>query len=427
MNTNPIIRTAEGPINTYKTSVIRPFDSVAMPNALVNGKPEIINKLPSAISNAISAQGALINSQTARNQGIFKQDNNQTRDIKRSTFYNEADDPDITFCNTPCSYASNYQQWVSEDNAIKYHAMRPILQPDQYNDLLKKMFNMIVMQQSLQSGNNFQQGNSTAELNKVLNVNDWSKTSEIKDNRLRIFCEVTQENVMKYIMDKVDRTVVQIPEFTKNSSYKYEIFSFVDPEMYQFDKYFKVIFMLHNYLRSVTTLVYVIFKINNSASAGNNNYTIIYMDFVDNQGVWKSNGADMVNGILPSNQGSQIDSESYYDRPVPSVVEWNVANSLIKNQFNKFGYYEDGSNIVVNASMSDKMRQNVKNYEDNAKSYLLPCTSYGFNGQKINNDGSVSITNPLKNNTNKAVYNNMAVVYNVNPDHSIKYKESISK
>jgi hypothetical protein len=121
------------------------------------------------------------------------------------------------------------------------------------------------------------------------------------------------------------------------------------------------------------------------------------MGLVDDK-VWKSNGSIKTNGILPANEGIQIDSESYYNTPIPTAISWNYANTLPRIEFNKHGFYEDGSNVVINATMSDKMRENVRRYQENATSYMLPCAADKFSGLIQNASGSKELTGPFTNN-----------------------------
>jgi hypothetical protein len=76
-------------VNGYQHSIIRPFDNVSVP-----------------------------------------------RDITRGPFEGRE-------CNWPCYAGSNFQEWCSEDNAINYFAMRPLVSPDTYNEWLVILFKTV--------------------------------------------------------------------------------------------------------------------------------------------------------------------------------------------------------------------------------------------------------------------------------------------
>ena len=79
-----------GPIGTYRIPLIRPMDTVAVPHDIKRGSVEEL-------------------------------------------------------CRWPVYAGSKFQQWCSEDNAMKFHAMRPIVNSDQYTENLSILFDTIVM------------------------------------------------------------------------------------------------------------------------------------------------------------------------------------------------------------------------------------------------------------------------------------------
>ena len=106
-------------------------------------------------------------------------------------------------CKWPCYSDKKFQQWCSEENAIKYHAMRPIISSENYNDNLKKMFR---------------------------NMKDIYTFGEIpSDDRFikidtAVYCTETQKSLMNWLMQKIAIEVNKLPEMQRNGSWKSERF-----------------------------------------------------------------------------------------------------------------------------------------------------------------------------------------------------------
>lgn len=311
------------------------------------------------------------------------------KDIKRGTFntegYETHENTENITCNGPLFTGSNKQQWCSEKNAINYYAMRPIIQADTYNDNLKKMFSIVV------GGPN----------QKPMNPK-W----------VAVNCSASTKSIMAFIMQKVASAVYTMPEMKKNGSWGIEQFHWTDATIFQFmdsnkKGFYDILFNLYNPLRSISTLVEVVLV---SEREG---LRITFMDFI-NQGSDKDNKDGC--GIQAHNdQYAGIDTQ--IGEPVPTEVEWNYGNTLLKQEFNEHGFYEAGNNINLVGDVPDSLRQAIKEFENNARSYLMPSTKVNFNGVVGDGPGTGSDINRYKyganNGTLKSVLNVPNVVYEI--------------
>jgi hypothetical protein len=332
-----------GIINAYSPFIIRPFDSVKVP-----------------------------------------------REIKRGTFEEK--------CNWPCYAGSNFQQWCSEENAINYFAMRPILEPDTYNSLLSELFRYVVAG----SGPAGAVGNLDQEV-------PWA----------RVFCANTKSDIMAYIMTLVNSAVPRIPKFNKNSSWHTEQFHWTDSDIWQFKTdsgqvFYKCIFNLYNPLRSIGTVVEVTVATTSSGPLRAPNIgPVTGMNFV-NQLEWKSSGMS-VDGIKSYNEQEGSISLPGSD-PTPTTIDWNYGNTLLKQEFNEHGFYEANANITVPGGIPESLKGRVRDYQQNASEYLLPCAVPKFTGIQQNADGSQVYRSQMGSRTSGypiTVLDNPTVVYNV--------------
>lgn len=278
-------------------------------------------------------------------------------------------------CRWPVYAGSKFQKWCSEDNAIKYHQMRPLLTPEDYNSLIAKMFLLIV------EGSNKEHG-----YNHTINLSDITYQT--------VFCGIDTNTIMKFIMTKVAEAVQVMPEMKKNGPWVTEQFHWTDAEVYQgADKsrqiYYKVLFNLYNPLRSTSTQVEATMKL---APKG---LIIVAMNFV-NEGDWKATGMT-VDGIKSYNDPGQVSNTELKMGPNAMDIEWNYMNTLQKNEFNKYGFYEPGNNVKLNVGIPKNLDKQITYWENNAHSYLLPGTTPRFDGVipagakdggfvKVNND-----------------------------------------
>lgn len=280
------------------------------------------------------------------------------RDLKRGTFDEEK-------CNWPCYAGSKWQEWCSEEDAIKYHAMRPLVTPDTYNKWLKKLF------YTTAEGHNKEP---------MIDNNVWGA----------VFCQNSKTALMNFIMKKVADGVALIPEMQKNGSWGFEQFHWTDAKIYQYanetELYYKILFNLYNPLRSVGTEVQTVIKVSPQNVA---DLKITYMDFV-NQLEWKMDG-QKIDGIAgynlaPAGQNPQINLETEVEGPVPTSVGWNYGNTLLNQQFNKYGFYENGRNVEINAGVPDSLKKRLNNFEQGSNSYLFGCATSRFSGSKVVDD-----------------------------------------
>jgi hypothetical protein len=293
-------------INGYQNSIIRPFDSVSLPT-----------------------------------------------DLKRTT--------GLEVCKGPDYAASKFQQWCSPEVAINYYGMRPILEPNQYNNLLRKLFSKIVENNT----------NSTIQRNITLSgSNKWSS----------VFCDDSSDNLMEWVLSEVQKAVLMIPEMKKNGPYQYEEFHYTDPQFFEFitsdgKMFYKIVFNLYNALRSVSSLVETSIEVRD-----NKKFVIVHMSFVNDKEL-ASDSTD-THGIQGYNVGlagsnKQIDIDV---GPSPTLIDWNYGNTLLKQEFNSHGFFDPTNNIKVTADMSENLRNKVRSFEKQSNSYLMPAGSPAFSG-----------------------------------------------
>jgi hypothetical protein len=333
------IRTNWSIVNGYQPSIIRPFDSVHLPT-----------------------------------------------DLKRTTFCKEEK------CNGPCYAGAKSQVWCSEDNAINYHAMRPLVTPDKYNEWLQKMFDML----------------STGDrnyLNNLINSEKWTA----------IFCSNSREMIMTWLMNKVAEAVEKIPEMHKNGPYKVEQFFWTDADIYMTKENYQsqsatynVIFNLYNPLRSVSTYTQAILDLTNG-----NDLSIKYIGFVSTLD-WKLDGVkvDGISGFNFSTTSGQNKQISLNTGSNPTIIDWNYGNTLLKQEFNEYGFYNENDNIKVEAGVSEKMKKCMDAYQENEGSYLMGCTTVKFTGLSSDNHTRAEQVITKSNGIPHNVYDNPSIIYN---------------
>jgi hypothetical protein len=84
-------------------------------------------------------------------------------------------------CQWPCYSDKKFQQWCSEENAINYHAMRPLISPGQYNDNLKNMMKSIIDKKGPFRGGNGPQDNQFSKVDTA------------------VFCTESQKAIMSWL------------------------------------------------------------------------------------------------------------------------------------------------------------------------------------------------------------------------------------
>ncbi len=310
-------------------------------------------------------------------------------------------------CKWPCYSDKKFQQWCSEENAIKYHAMRPIISSENYNENLKKMFR---------------------------NMKDIYTVGEIpSDDRFikidaAVYCTETQKSLMNWLMQKIAIEVNKLPEMQRNGSWKSERFEQLNPQIYQYlvdDKtFFKILFDLYNPLRSVSTYVVATIYVNDG------NPKLIDIDFV-NEGTMKDymgpqNGFEAINGynidsghkgkggIIPFKPLGVQDSPEGLDKfqndykKDPNEFDWNYQNTLEVQKFNNKGFFSNikEENIKIDGGIPDSLRSKIKKGSC-GDSQLVSCDVPKFSGVE---NGS-----PVFMNTAKNVRNNPIVTFQNDP------------
>ena len=222
-------------------------------------------------------------------------------------------------CDWPLFAGSRYQEWCNEDVAIKYHAMRPIVAPDTYEDWLVAMFNKL----------------------RTFGLSEPS--SNLSPN---MFCG-SQGDVMRWLMDRVDKVVHELPQMQRNGSWKFEQFYATDVQFYSFldqdSQYavYKIIFNLYNTLRSVSTLVNCV-VINNGKDLG-----VLSIGFVsDPKGqVYESYAIGSPKYGVGAETGLHNDG-----------FGWNYGNTLEVQKFNEVGFFDPLRNVSIEGGIPDSLR-----------------------------------------------------------------------
>jgi hypothetical protein len=301
---------------------------------------------------------------------------------------------DGTTCSWPCYSGSKYEGWCKESDAIDYYAMRPLVKPTTYNGWLTNLFSHIVVP-----------GNTVS---KILDSKLVPKMFCADGN---IFDDIdTKERIMKWLMEKIAVNVNKIPEMKKNGSWGNEQFHHIDSELYAFTtdnnkgSVFKLVFNLYNPLRSTSTLVEAVV-----ISPEDKGYVLAKMDFV-NKGEWDTTNPNLPDAMKGYNLGRSgrdlvIDTNSP-NLPNSSLLNWNYGNTLNIQEFNEYGFYEDGKNVEIQGGVPESLKSAIAKHNGQM---LLSCEIPKFNG--VNSE------------TDKVVRNN-GIPHMVKNNPSIIYKKS---
>ena len=290
-------------------------------------------------------------------------------------------------CNWPCYSDRKFQQWCSEENAINYHGMRPLVSPSQYNNNLRKMFAGIIDKKGP-----FKAGKGPQD--------DQYSTVDTA-----VFCTESQKALMAWLMQKIALQVTKMPEMQRNGPWKYEQFYDTDVQMYQYvnpdsSTYFKIIFNLFNPLRSVSTMVYAtVYMINGDPS-------LVDMDFINSQSMDDymapqngygpitghnvsstfdsvGGGMDIIEpeplGFKNTPEGQQM-WEDFYKKD-PNEFDWNYMNTLEVMKFNKEGFYSNvpGDNIKIEGGVPESLKKALRT-SSCKEANLMSCVTPGYTG-----------------------------------------------
>lgn len=311
-------------------------------------------------------------------------------------------DPDPSSgCKWPCYSDKKFQKWCSEKNAIKYHGMRPIITPDEYNNNLKKMFE------------------------KMIDVNVQIPYDDLfEDIDIRVFCKETQKEMMSWLMKKIAETVNKMPEMQRNGPWGSENFHHSGAIMYQYVKgtesYIKVLFDLYNPQRSTST--WVVATIFIQKDNDNKSPKLVGMEFV-NEGKL-TEYTEPMNGYGPIT-GEELPSASSKYEPVinfmplgvdnspegykkweneymknPNDVDWNYMNTLPVKKFNNKGFYsnDQNENITIEGGIPDSIKNLLKTTVKSCKNnQLSACEVPKFSGISKESPNFVSVDGSTKN------------------------------
>ena len=308
-------------------------------------------------------------------------------DISRGSFIGDS-------CNWPCYADSNYQQWCSEENATKYQAMRPLITNEKYEQNLHKLFKAI--------------------------VDPWISKGFYRPDNMTVtpvFCSNSKEALKIFLSLIIAEGVKKVPELQRNGSWAIEQFYITDPDVYQFIDpigfmYYNIVFNLYNPLRSASTIVETTLIINNSynpkypVSMDNLQFIPVYLNFVntmkDKSGIKGYNDLE-----------SEIDSSG---GPASMNVDWNYGNTLLKQEFNTFGFFEPDKNIKIHSTLPHSLRRKIKDFQEQSDSYLLGCAGPKYNGVTMDfdpNSKKLSYNASLNNGTQQNVMANQNLIYDV--------------
>ncbi len=333
-------------------------------------------------------------------------------------------------CKWPCYSDKKFQQWCSEENAINYHAMRPLISPNKYNENIVKLMKAIIDKKGP-----FGSGPQDDKYSKIDTA---------------VFCTESQKSMMAWLMQKVALQVSKMPEMQKNGPWKSEMFYGTDEQMYQYvnpdgTTYFKIIFNLYNPLRSVSTMVYAtIYMINGNPS-------LVDMDLINNESMndymAPQNGYGAIVGHVTSPtsiiepepigfknspEGQQM-WEDYYKKD-PNNFDWTYMNTLEVQKFNKEGFYSNvpTDNINIEGGVPEGLKKALK--ESNCKeANLMSCVTPGFTGitgvsaKSLNeNKGSIDDQFAKLDGSVKNMYENPMLTYGIDNPLSTRSVETIS-
>lgn len=278
-----------------------------------------------------------------------------------------------TLCSWPMFDGNNNKQkWCNEENAIKYHAMRPLKTPKTYNQWLEQLFTIIT-----------NPGNSVTKLlESKLYPKVYCSSGSLYDGLDE------KKVIMSWLMKKVAVGVNKIPAMKKNSTWGNEQFHYTDAELYAFTTnpkgyttpqdtdVFKILFNLYNPLRSTSTMVEAVVVSPYRPPNVSSQYILAKMGFVS-QGEWdetKIKGYDLPrsNGDI----GIEINQVTSTD-----PFGWNYGNTLSIQEFNKYGFFDPGNNVTIEGGVPESLKKALQQH--NNKMLLEPVSVdfKGFSGQ----------------------------------------------
>ena len=235
-------------------------------------------------------------------------------------------------CDSPLFTKTTKSNWCDENVAQYFYNMRPLMLPNQYEEMIEII------------------------KSKLIDFNFDKKI--IKNVEQSEFCYGSKQLVMGFIMKEIEKIILNNPIFQKNGGFKYESFYPIDEFFTRFEinngtgLLYKVIFNLFNNLRNVSTLI----ESNIVDLKKNNDLKIIKFDIISKKDGDNLEGFDFLKRNKDSKMGSSIKT-SFCPRPIE--VEWNYKNTLLKQDFNKHGYFDEKNNVKLQKYRNTK---NLKEY-----------------------------------------------------------------
>jgi hypothetical protein len=86
-------------------------------------------------------------------------------------------------------------------------------------------------------------------------------------------------------------------------------------------------------------------------------------------------------GIAGKN--SQINIDTPVEQIIPTDVTWNYGNTLLDQQFNKYGYYDPGYNVSIEGGIPDSLRKQINNFENTSNEYLFKPGNVKLNPEGV--------------------------------------------
>lgn len=300
-----------------------------------------------------------------------------------------------------CTAEKNkYQKWCSEDNAVGYYAMQPIIQPNDYNAALSKLFKTMPTGKAMDSFEHMAWRHGLPD--------------KFKSN---MFCSRDPEQIVKVVVDRINKNIHLVPELNKSGPFGSLYFYYTQPILvYYFTgnqyNYYNVIFTLYNPLRSIGT------KIQTILMETSTSLDIVYMEFVNNQ-LWSDNDIE-TKGIYNNMDSRSIDvSGSLTGENLGnkySSLDWHFGNTVEKQSFNEHGFYEQGKNVQIVAGIPDSLRAKIRNVENTYTEYIEPSTTVGYQGYGISTNQKGLYQNDAYTRT---IVNDKIPVYKVNMDGTV--------
>jgi hypothetical protein len=127
------------------------------------------------------------------------------------------------------------------------------------------------------------------------------------------------------------------------------------------------------------------------------------MNFVS-KGEWDESNENMPKGYnLPNSNGRLVIDLNSPGLPNSTLMDWNYGNTLNVQEFNEYGFYENGKNVEVKGGVPESLKSAIAKHEGQM---LLPCATPRFTG--VDPETNKPIAN---NGVASSVLNNPSLIY----------------